>query len=73
MWYTTYDPPDHGGYGYETPSQFLFRPQPIEMTHARVTPEPYVDPKNLMTQLTTILRVFWNITQGQGSISKTLP
>jgi hypothetical protein len=51
MRYTTYGSPDHGGYGYETPPQFLFKPHPVEMMPTRATTEPYVDPNNPMTQL----------------------
>jgi hypothetical protein len=35
------------GCGYETPPQFPFRPQPIDMTPARATVEPGADPNNL--------------------------
>jgi hypothetical protein len=50
MEYNTYDPPEHDGFGYETPWQFPFRPQPIEMMPARATAEPCADPSNLTTQ-----------------------
>jgi hypothetical protein len=46
---------------YETPPQFPFRPQPVEITLARVTAEPYVDPNNCTTQLATILRESFGI------------
>jgi hypothetical protein len=55
MRYATHGPPDHGGYSYETPPQFLIRPQLIEMMPARATSEPCADPSNLITQLATIL------------------
>jgi hypothetical protein len=56
MCYATYNPPDHGGYGYETPPKFHFRTQPVEMMPAQATTETCVDPNNLTTQLATILR-----------------
>jgi hypothetical protein len=49
------------GFGYETPSQFSFRPQPIDMTPARATAEPGADPNNLTNKLVTILREFFGI------------
>jgi hypothetical protein len=42
-----YDHLEAGGFGYETPPQFLFRPQSIHMMPARATAEPGVDPNNL--------------------------
>jgi hypothetical protein len=47
--------PKASGFGYETPPQFLFRPQPVDMTPARATIEPDADHNNLTNQLTTIL------------------
>jgi hypothetical protein len=41
MWFPTYGPRDHDSHGYETPPQFPFRPQPVEMTPARAMTEPY--------------------------------
>jgi hypothetical protein len=58
---TGFLPPEYGGFSYETPLQFPFRLQPVEMTPARDTNEPCADPNNLMTQLTTILRVPFGI------------
>jgi hypothetical protein len=43
------------GFGYETPPQFSFRSQPIDMTLARAMVEPCADPNNLTNQLTAIL------------------
>jgi hypothetical protein len=37
--YNTQGQPECGGFGYETLSQFLFRPQPIDMMPARATIE----------------------------------
>jgi hypothetical protein len=69
MWYNTYDPLDHGSFGYETPPQFPFRPQPIEMMPAQATGEPCADSNNLMTQLATILRESFGIEpKGQGHV-----
>jgi hypothetical protein len=50
-----------GGFGYETPPQFLFRPQPIHMMPARATAEPGADPNNLTNQLATIMRESFDI------------
>jgi hypothetical protein len=55
MRFPTHGPPDRGGFGYETPPQFSFRLQPVEMTLAQATTEPYADLNNLTTQLATIL------------------
>jgi hypothetical protein len=69
MWYATYGPLDHGGYGYETPSQFPFRPQLVEMASARATTEPCADPNNLTTQFATILRESFGIEpKGKGRV-----
>jgi hypothetical protein len=59
--YATYSPPDHGGYGYETPPQFPFRLQPIDMTPAWALAKPCADPNNLTTQLANILRESFGI------------
>jgi hypothetical protein len=42
-----YSQPKTGGFGYKTPPQFSFRPQPIDMMPARATAELGVDPNNL--------------------------
>jgi hypothetical protein len=49
MCYTTYGPLDHGGYGYEPPPPFPFRPQSVEMVPTRATTKPCADPNNLTT------------------------
>jgi hypothetical protein len=54
--FNAYDQPETGSHGYETPPQFPFRPQPVDMTPSRATAEPDVDPNNLTNQLATILR-----------------
>jgi hypothetical protein len=59
----------------ETPPQFPFRPQPIDMTPTRATAEPCMDHNNLTNQLTTILCESFGIEpKGQGHIyQKTYP
>jgi hypothetical protein len=37
--FNAYGHPEAGGFGYETPWQFPFRPQPIDMMPARATTE----------------------------------
>jgi hypothetical protein len=53
--FNTYGQQEIGGFGYETPPQFPFTPQLIDMMPARATTEPGVDPNNLTNQLATIL------------------
>jgi hypothetical protein len=60
-WFNAYGQQEVDGFGYETPAQFPFRPQPIDMTPARATVEPGTDPNNLTNQLTTILRESFDI------------
>jgi hypothetical protein len=45
--FNAYGQPEAGSFGYETPPQLSFRPQPIDMTPARATAEPSADPNNL--------------------------
>jgi hypothetical protein len=60
--YNNYGPPEHDGFGYETPSQFPFRPQSVEMMPSRAT-----CPNDLTTQLATILRESFGIeSKGRG-------
>jgi hypothetical protein len=67
--YNTYGKLENGGFGYETPLQFPFRPQPINMTPAQPTTEPCADPNNLTNQLATILREFFDIEpKGWGRV-----
>jgi hypothetical protein len=47
MRYNTQGQPEFGGFDYETPPQFPFRPQPIDMMPAPATVEPCGDPNNL--------------------------
>jgi hypothetical protein len=57
MQYNAYGQPENDDFGYETPLQFPFRPQPIDMTLTQATVEPCADPNNITNQLATILRV----------------
>jgi hypothetical protein len=67
--YNTYGQLENGGFSYETPPQFPFRQQPIEMTPARATAEPCTDPNNLVTKLATILRESFGIEpKGRGCV-----
>jgi hypothetical protein len=59
--FNTYGQPEAGGFDYEIPLQFPFRPQPIDMTPDRATTEPGRDPNNLTNQLATILRESFDI------------
>jgi hypothetical protein len=60
-----------GGLGYETPPQFPFRSQPIDMTPARARAEPCSDPNNLTNQLVTILHESLGIEpKGRGCVYK---
>jgi hypothetical protein len=68
-WFNAYGQPKADGFGYETPPQFSFRPQPIDMTSARAMADPDVDPNNLINQLTTILLESFGIEpKGRGRI-----
>jgi hypothetical protein len=67
--FNAYGQPEVSGFGYETPSQFFFRLQSINMTLARATAEPSTDPNNLTNQLATILRNFFDIEpKGRGHV-----
>jgi hypothetical protein len=67
--FNAYGQLEAGGFSYETPLQFPFRPQPIDMTPARATVELSVDPNNLTNQLATILCESFGIEpKGQGHI-----
>jgi hypothetical protein len=59
--FNAYGQSEAAGFGYETPSQFPSKPQPINMTPARATVEPSTDPNNLTNQLATILRESFSI------------
>jgi hypothetical protein len=67
--FNAYNQPKADSFGYETPPQFLFRPQLIDMTPARATTEPSADPNNLTNQLATILHESFSIEpKGRGRI-----
>jgi hypothetical protein len=71
MRYNTYDQLENDGVGYETPPQFPFGAQLIDMTPSRATTEPCADPNNLTNQLTTILRESFDIEpKGRGASTK---
>jgi hypothetical protein len=59
--FNAYDQPKADDFGYETPPQFSFRPQPIDMPPARAMVEPDADPNNLTNQLANILRESFSI------------
>jgi hypothetical protein len=75
MRYNTYGQLENNDFGYRTPPQFPFRPQPIDMMPARATTEPCADPNNLINQLATILRESFDIEpNGRGAyLAKSLP
>jgi hypothetical protein len=54
--FNVYDLSKAAGFGYETPPQFPFTPQPVDMTPAQAIVEPNADTNNLTNQLSTILR-----------------
>jgi hypothetical protein len=69
MWFNAYGQPKANSFGYETPPQFLFRLQLIDMMPARATAEPGMDPNNLTNQLTTILHKSFGIEpKGRGHV-----
>jgi hypothetical protein len=67
--FTAYGQLKASGFGYETPLQFTFKPQPIDMAPDRSTVESGVDPNNLTNQLATVLRESFSIEpKGQGHV-----
>jgi hypothetical protein len=67
--FNAYDQSDASGFGYKTPPQFLFRPQPVDMTPARATGKPGADPNNLTNQLATILQESFDLEpKGRGRV-----
>jgi hypothetical protein len=71
--FNAYGQPKADGFGYESPPQFPFRPQPVEMRPARATAEPGTDPNNLMNQLATILCESFDIEpKGRGRVYQKL-
>jgi hypothetical protein len=61
MRYNAYCQPENDSFGYETPPQFPFGPQPVDMMPAGATTNPCEDPNNLTNQLATILRESFGI------------
>jgi hypothetical protein len=71
--FNAYGQPKIGGFGYESPPQFPFRPQPVDMTPARATAKPDADPNNLTNQLATILHESFSIeSKGRGRVYQKL-
>jgi hypothetical protein len=67
--FNAYDQPKAGGFGFETPPQFTFRPQPVDITLGQATAEPGANPNNLTNQLATILRESYDIEpKGRGRV-----
>jgi hypothetical protein len=67
--FNAYGQLETGGFGYETPPQFPFGPQLVDMTPAQATAEPGADPNNLTNQLATILRESFGIERkGRGHV-----
>jgi hypothetical protein len=59
--FNAYGQSEADNFGYDTPTQFPFRPRPIDMMPARATAERGADPNNLTNQLATILRESFGI------------
>jgi hypothetical protein len=67
--FNAYAQPEASGFGYETPPQFPFRPQLVDMMPTRAIAEPGADPNNLTNQLATILLESFGIEpKGQGRV-----
>jgi hypothetical protein len=67
--FNAYGQSEAGDFGYETPPQFSFRMQPIDITPARATTESGVDPNNLTNKLATILLESFGIEpKGRGRV-----
>jgi hypothetical protein len=67
--FNAYGQPEAGGFGYETPSQFPFRPHPVDMMPDRAIAENDADPNNLTNQLATILCESFGIEpKGRGRV-----
>jgi hypothetical protein len=71
--FNAYGQQETGGFGDETPPQFPYRPQPIDMRPARATAEPDVDPINLTKQLAIIMCESFGIEpKGRGCVHQKL-
>jgi hypothetical protein len=67
--FNTYGQPEANNFGFETPPQFPFRPQSIDMMPPQATIEPGMDPNNLTNQLATILHESFGIEpKGRGRV-----
>jgi hypothetical protein len=67
--FNAYDQSEADDFGYKTPPQFPFRPQPIDMKSSQATAKPGVDPNNLTNQLATIPRESFDIKpKGRGQV-----
>jgi hypothetical protein len=67
--FSAYSQPEAGSFGFETPLQFPFRPQPVDMMPTRATVKPSTDPNNLTNQLATILCESFGIEpKGRGHV-----
>jgi hypothetical protein len=65
--FNAYGQPKADVFGYETPPQFHFRPQSINMMPPRATVVPGMDPNNLTNQFAIISREsFFIEPRGQG-------
>jgi hypothetical protein len=49
--FSAYGQLEAGDFGFQTPPQFPFRPQPVDMMPAQATAEPSTDPNNLTNRL----------------------
>jgi hypothetical protein len=68
-WFSAYDQPKAGGFGYETPPQFTFRPQPVDIMLGQATAKPGANPNNLTNQLAIILCESFDIEpKGRGRV-----
>jgi hypothetical protein len=71
--FNTYGQPEADDFGFETPPQFPFRPQLVDMTPARATAKPDTNPNNFTNQLATILRDSFGIEpKGCGRVYQKL-
>jgi hypothetical protein len=67
--FNAYAQPKADDFSNETPPQFLFRPQPIDMMPTRATTESYADLNNLTNQLAIILHESFGIEdKGRGRV-----
>jgi hypothetical protein len=68
-WFSAYGQLKADDFGYETPSQFPFRSQSIDMMPTRAMTEPCGDSNNLTNQMATILCESFGIEpKGRGHV-----